>query len=173
MKPHDVPRLETKRLFLRPFGPADVEEFHAIWGDPEVIWWGASPSLEETRTRFADLLARHAEWPAGVGWFALLERASGQLVGDVLLQPAKFAEGIEIGWHMRRDAWGRGLATEGARAVLRHGFETVGLGHLYAIVATRNAPSLRVVEKLGFRAEKDMPYAGWPHRLFVIEAPGG
>jgi len=166
-------RIETERLTLRPWTAEDLEAFHAIWGDPEVIWWGASESLDETRSRYEALLARHADWPLGIGWYALVENETHALVGDVLLQPAPFVEGIEIGWHLCRPAWGRGYATEAARAVCTRAFEATDLERLYAIVATRNGRSLRIVEKLGMEAVRDMEYAGLPHRLFAIDRPGG
>jgi RimJ/RimL family protein N-acetyltransferase len=167
------PGIATERLRLRPWKADDLPAFHAIWGDPEVIWWGAHESLEATRIALTALLERHATWPPGLGWFALCARDSGAIVGDVILQPAPFVDGIEIGWHLGRSAWGRGLATEAARAVLAYGFEQVGLERIYAIVATQNERSLRVVQKLGFGPVQDMEYAGLPHRLFAIDAPPG
>lgn len=165
--------LETDRLSLRPFEAADLEAFHAIWGDPEVIWWGANESLEKTREAFERLLQRHADWPEGVGWLAVRRKGEDEVLGDVLLQPAPFAPGIEIGWHFRRDAWGRGYATEAARGVLEHAFREGVIERVYAIVALTNERSLRIVEKLGFKAERDLTYAGLPHRLFVQDKPPG
>lgn len=165
-------RLETERLRLRPWTEEDLSAFHAIWGDPEVIWWGANTSLQETRGGYERLLERHAEWPEGLLWFAVTPRDSDDILGDVILQPAPFVDGIEIGWHFRRDTWGQGYATEAARAVLRHGFETVGLDRIFAIVATRNAASLRVTEKLGMKPVTEMEYAKLPHVLFALDAPG-
>jgi RimJ/RimL family protein N-acetyltransferase len=161
--------LETERLALRPFTLDDAEAWHAIWGDPEVIWWGASESFENSRTGLARLLEREAEWPAGIGWLAVSRKGEEEILGDVLLQPAPFAPGIEIGWHFRRHAWGHGYATEASRAVLERCFDEGTCDRIYAIVALTNARSLRVVEKLGLAAEKDMEYAGLPHRLFVRE----
>ncbi len=162
--------LTTERLRLRPLTSDDVEAFHAIWGDPEVIWWGASESLEETQKGYARLLERHAKWPAGCAWFGVMPEGTEDVLGDVLLQPAPFVEGIEIGWHFRRDAWGNGYATEAARAVLAHAFETVGLDRVYAIVAIQNALSLRITEKLGMGRVKEMEYANIPHVLFSMDA---
>lgn len=164
-----LPHLTTDRLRLRPFAPEDAEAFHAIWGDPKVIWWGASPSLENTRERFETLLRRHADWPPGVGWFAVTRRGRDDVLGDLILQPAPFANGIEIGWHFRQDAWGWGYATEAARAVLSHAFGTVGLERVYAIVATQNVASLRVVDKLGMQRIQALEYADLPHLLFTLE----
>ncbi|MDJ0522391.1 MAG: GNAT family N-acetyltransferase [Planctomycetota bacterium] len=165
--------LQTERLTLRPFRPEDVEAFHAIWGDPEVIWWGANESLAVTREGFERLLARHEAWPPGIGWLAVCPRGEDDILGDILLQPAPFVDGIEIGWHFRRDAWGRGYATEAARAVLQRAFAERVVERLYAIVALQNPRSLRIVEKLGFSAVEDREYAGLPHRLFALDRTAG
>jgi len=163
-------RIETERLDLRPFVRADLPAFHAIWGDPEVIWWGANESLEKTRQGFESLLGRQETWPDGLGWLAVIERDSGELIGDVLLQPAPFVEGVEIGWHFRRSAWGCGFATEAASAVLASVFRAQRVERIYAIVATQNQRSLRIVSKLGMREVKAMEYASLPHILFAIDA---
>ena len=113
--------LETERLALRPFTLDDAEAWHAIWGDREVIWWGASESFENSRTALERLLDRETEWPAGIGWLAVRRQGDDEIIGDVLLQPAPFAPGIEIGWHFRRHAWGKGYATA---------------AYLYSVVAT-------------------------------------
>ena len=91
----------------------------------------------------------------------------------MIVQPAKFVDGIEIGWHFRRDAWGHGYATEAAQAVLDRALAEGVVERMYAIVAIQNDRSLRVVEKLGMRPVKDMEYAGLPHRLFAIDRSGG
>ncbi len=158
--------LETERLRLRPFTLDDAEAFHAIWGDPEVIWWGANDTFEQSRDRLRGLLASQSAWPAGVAWFAVTPKHGDGVVGDVLLQPARFADGIEIGWHLRRDVWGKGYATEAARCVLAYALEELGLDRVYAIVATRNDRSLRVVDKLGMQRVCEMTYAELPHVLY-------
>ena len=165
--------LQTERLSLRPFTHEDHAGFHGIWGDPEVIWWGAIDDLEESRDRFRQLVDREAAWPDGVGWLAVRRRGEDAILGDVIVQPAKFVDGIEIGWHFRRDAWGHGYATEAAQAVLDRALAEGVVERMYAIVAIQNDRSLRVVEKLGMRPVKDMEYAGLPHRLFAIDRSAG
>lgn len=162
---------DTERLHLRPFREDDAQAWHAIWGDPDVIWWGASESLEESTFVLERLLAAERDkWPAGLGWLAVLEQGSDEVIGDVLLQPAPFVDGIEVGWHFRQHVWNRGYATEAARCAVEKVFETGLCDEVYAIVALQNESSLRVAEKLDMRAVKDMEYADLPHRLFVLEA---
>jgi len=162
---------DTERLHLRPFREDDAEAWHAIWGDPDVIWWGPSESLEKSAAGLARLVrAEREKWADGLGWLAVLERGSDEIVGDVLLQPAPFVEGVEVGWHIRKHVWNRGYATEAARATVEQAFRTGLCDEVYAIVALQNVPSLRVAAKLGMEAVKDMEYAELPHRLFVRKA---
>lgn len=165
--------LDTERLALRPFTHADHAGFHAIWGDPEVIWWGADEDAEASRARLAALVEREHAWPDGVGWLAVRRHGEETILGDVILQPAKFVDGLEIGWHFRRDAWGQGYATEAAAALLERTLAEGVVDRVYAIVAIQNDPSLRVVEKLGLQPVKDVEYAGLPHRLFAIDRFAG
>ncbi|MDA1194873.1 MAG: GNAT family N-acetyltransferase [Planctomycetota bacterium] len=165
--------LDTPRLALRPFTEQDVDAWHSIWGDPQVIWWGANETLERSREQLLRLLEHEQAWPAGIGWLAVRRPGADEVIGDVLLQPARFVDGIEIGWHFRSQAWNQGYATEAARAVLERQREAHPEAPVYAIVETSNAPSLRVAEKLGLRAVRDMPHAGLPHRLFVAGPTAG
>lgn len=162
---------DTDRLHLRPFGEDDAEAWHAIWGDPEVIWWGANETFERSRASLAGLLrAEREQWPDGLGWLAVLERGGSEIVGDVVLQPAPFVDGVEVGWHFRKHVWNRGYATEAARATIERALEADLCPEVYALVALQNGSSLRVAAKLGMRAVRDMPYADLSHRLFVCEA---
>jgi len=160
--------LETDRLTLRPFAPHEVEAWFSIWGDPEVIWWGAAPSREEAGAGLVRLLERERTWPDGIGWLAVREKGKDEVVGDVLLQPAPFVDGVEVGWHLRTHVQNRGYATEAARAVVRRTLDDGVVDEVYAAVATRNAPSLRVAEKLGMRVLRTFELSGMLHRLLVL-----
>ena len=162
--------LETERLSLRPFTIDDADGWHAIWGDPEVIWWGANESFEISRTRLEGLLANEPTWPDGVGWLAVRTHDTDEIVGDLLFQAGPFpGEGTEIGWHFRKHAQNNGYATEAARAVIERAFADALCDRVYALVETSNKSSERVAEKLGMTSERDIEYAGLPHRLFVIK----
>ncbi len=158
--------LETERLRLRPFRPDDLDAWFAIWGDPEVIWWGPSPSLEATREPYRRLLDQERTWPDGIGWLAVLDKTTNAIVGDVMLQPAPFVDGIEVGWHFLPTVWNRGFATEAAAAIVDRAFRNGVLDVVYAAVATTNAASLRVATKLGMAAVKQLELAGMEHCLF-------
>jgi RimJ/RimL family protein N-acetyltransferase len=163
--------LDTERLHLRPFTEDDAEAWYAIWGDPEVIWWRPQEDFASATTGLIRLVKRHADWPDGIGWLAIVEPETGDVVGDVILQPAPFVDGIEVGWHLRRHVWGRGYATEAAEALIARAFRNRVVDRIWAIVAIENTRSLAVAARLGMKAERDMEWTDRPHRLFVIERP--
>ena len=141
--------LTTARLLIRPFRPDDAGALHAAWSDPaNARFTGDYPApatVAETRHAIESFLAAEPNGP-----WAVLERATGELVGDCGLFPADGE--IELAYGFRRDRWGRGYATEAASACVRAGFEQLGLRRIVAdIHAGGHLPSERVLEKLGFR----------------------
>lgn len=164
--------LATERLRLRPWRSDDVEAWHVIWGDPEVIWWGANESLEQSRGILERLVAAQAKWQPGVSWFAVTRQDEEGIIGDVLLQPGHFGPGLEIGWHFRRDAWGQGYATEAAARVLTYAIEELEIERVYALVEVNNERSMRIIQKLGLARERELTYADLPHVLFSRTQPG-
>ena len=134
--------IETERLLIRPFERADAEALLAIWGDAaNERFINARPpgSVEEVR----GWIGRGMPW--GV-W----ERESGELVGDCGLFFADEHGEWELAYGFRRDRWGRGYATEAARACVRYGVETMGVAKIVADVDPANKASVRVLEKCGF-----------------------
>jgi RimJ/RimL family protein N-acetyltransferase len=139
--------LETERLAVTPKTAADVEALHAVYGDEEVMRFsgGRLATLERTRNFVAAHM--HHQEMHGFSMWALVERRSGALVGDAGFLVHE--DGVEIGWHLRRSAWGQGYATEAARACLAYGFDQLGFVRVSAFTELGNATSLRVIEKLG------------------------
>lgn len=152
MTPRNPPRgrpvLRTDRLVLRPLTWDDLADLEALDADPEVMRFLDRPRTPaDVRDRtFARLSPAHDAM--GLGYWAGLE--GGRFVGWWLLTP----EGLgfaEIGWRLHPWAWGRGLATEGARALLGHGFGTVGLDRVVAETMVVNLASRGVMRRLGLR----------------------
>src|SRR5438034_841932 len=110
---------ETERLWVRPWRVEDAEEAFEIYGDPEVCTFisraGPEPSLEAQRESLARIFARYEEQDGGYGSWAIVEKASGRIVGAVILKPLPGHPEIEVGWHLARRAWGNGYATEAGR----------------------------------------------------------
>jgi RimJ/RimL family protein N-acetyltransferase len=155
----DVPVLRTERLVLRGFTQNDFEPLATIVSDPEVVRYlddGAPISREECWRGMA-LFIGH--WQLrGYGWWAVEERATGDLLGRIGLYNPEGWPGIEIGWLLRPDVWGAGLATEGATAALNYAFDVIGASHIISLIDPRNTRSIRVAEKIGERYEQDMEH---------------
>ncbi|MGY1710225.1 GNAT family N-acetyltransferase [Geodermatophilus sp. SYSU D00758] len=142
--------LHTGRLRLRPWttGRDDLARLADIYGRPAVTrWLGGPPALTPV-----ELVGRWSEVRAGsdrYGVWAVEEAATGTVVGTVLLKPLPDGVGeVEVGWHLHPDAWGRGYATEAARAVVRKAFDG-GLPEVYAVVRPGNEASMAVCRRLG------------------------
>ncbi len=171
--------IETERLLLRPWrdDAADLAAYLRISSDPDVMRHIADGRTLD-RERAAEQLTRFVEhWERhGYGLRAAVERDSGEVVGFVGVmragQPGVRPGDVEIGWRLARDRWGRGYATEGARAVRDHAFEQLRLARLVAFVRPANDASIGVMRKLGMRLEKETLCSyGMPMRIYVLDHP--
>jgi len=163
--------LETTRLRLRRVETTDVDIYHGIWGDPEVIWWGASPDLKTSTEKLEALVERCAAMPAGLGWWWLERRTDRIIVGNVFLQPAPDPGGIEIGWHLGRDHWGNGYAQEGAAALLAHAW-SLEFDEVNAPIVPTNLASVRLAERLGMKTQgSTIERGGYVHDVWVASRP--
>jgi RimJ/RimL family protein N-acetyltransferase len=160
--------LETARLRLRRFTSADAERLYALDSDPEVTRYvrltpDASPTplaviREEMLPRFMRIVLPAHGLP---GYWAAEERASGDFLGWFHLRPAgDDPTELELGYRLRRAAWGRGYATEGARALVALAFTRLGARRVTATALVENAASIRVLEKAGLRFEERFVYPG-------------
>ena len=141
--------LGTSRHTLRPPASSDVDVFHSIWGDPEVIWWGASEDPAETATRLDEFLGRVAGH-SGLGWWLVVLDETGEVIGDVALEPSTLPAGeVEIGWHFKKEHWGGGHAIESAAALLGHAFTAAGLHEVVSTIVPMNTRSVSLAERLG------------------------
>ena len=145
--------LTTARLRFEPFDERHADGLHAMNRDPEVQRYllGRPETLEETLASIARVQARRAA--LGYGWWAFIEHDSGELVGAGCVQHLGHepANPHEIGWRLRRDRWGQGLASEAARELARFAFEEVRAPTVCAIRHPDNLASQKVMERLGMR----------------------
>jgi ribosomal-protein-alanine N-acetyltransferase len=149
-----TPVLHTERLVLRPFTPSDEETLFRLWNDADVrrFLWDDQPVARETvREQIAQSQADFRE--RGHGLF-LVERADA-VIGAAGLFRLPGEAWVELIYALLPSAWGQGLATEAARAVLRFGFESAGLEEILAGADLANAASLRVIERLGMTGEHE------------------
>lgn len=144
---------ETDRVILRPWRLDEADRFFDMHRRMEVArWLDGRPMADraEAEPVIQRMLDRLAVDPRFGGW-AVAERASRVPAGSVLLEPLPDGAGeIEIGWHLHPDSWGRGLATEAARALLTRGF-AFELEEIWAVTHPDNRRSARVCQKLGMR----------------------
>ena len=165
--------LETARLIIRRWTPADAEAAFAIYGDPEVTRYlggsGPDPSIEQTRAMLERVIGREARTP-GLGFWAVEEKDTGRLIGGALLQSVEETPEIEVGYHFAQSAWGQGYATEVTRALVRYGFETHGLDRIIGLVFPENHASRRVLEKAGLTYEGRGSYFGHDLDVLAISA---
>ena len=164
-----MPTVETERLLLRPLGPEDLHDHHAVVGsDPHVTWDGKTRTLEETR---AYLEAHRQHWDEhGFGMWAAIERTSGAFLGHAGLQCLEGTDDVQVGYYLGHAAWGRGVATEAATAAVRYGFEVLGLPHIVAVVRPENLPSQKVLAKIGMRQTAIEPHYGFTVQVWGIDA---
>lgn len=139
----------TARLRLRALSEGDLDELHRVYSHSLVEPWIG----HHTRDRVADELRMHITNQAERGWafWAVEERATRRFLGDCGLQLLdRHGPEIELGYDLHPDAWGRGFATEAARATVDAAFDRLGLKRLLAVVKPHHAASRRVLEKTGF-----------------------
>jgi RimJ/RimL family protein N-acetyltransferase len=148
----------TERLRARGWTPDDAEAAYAIYRDEDVVrYLGSVPqpvgSLAEMRTRIERWIEGNAGLASqGFGFWAL-ETHHGTLVGAILLKPLPDADEVEVGWHLGKEHWGKGYATEGGRGAVTYGFDVLGLDAIYAVVVPENAASIAVARRLGMTPE--------------------
>jgi RimJ/RimL family protein N-acetyltransferase len=153
-----IPVLTTERLVLRPFTLDDLAALAVIHADPSFWWYPLRAAMSEVETR--DFLVRviHRYESDGFGVEALEDRASGELIGWAGLAVPHFLPeilpAVEVGWRLASPHRGRGLATEAGAAAVRWGFAEGGLDRIVSIYEAENAPSGRVMERLGFTLER-------------------
>ena len=173
--------LETGRLLLRRFTAADAGLLAALYGDMRVMRFitRQPPSLTEVESKILpEYLREYRGLADGLGSFAAIERETGQMAGRFSLKPASsygLTGGIELGYRLYPAFWGRGLATEGARALIESVFGRLHLDRIVATTMADNTSSWRVLEKCGLRRVKTFYYPdadlmpGAEHGDFVYE----
>jgi RimJ/RimL family protein N-acetyltransferase len=162
-----IASLETERLILRAWRDADREPFASINANPVVMEFYPACLSRAESDQVADGIENHFR-ERGFGLFAVQLRHDGTFIGFIGLSVPRFVADftpcVEIGWRLAAAYWGQGLATEGARAALRYGFETLTLHEIVAFTVPGNARSRRVMEKLGMTHDPadDFNHPGLP-----------
>jgi ribosomal-protein-alanine N-acetyltransferase len=167
--------LQTARLLLREFTPQDADALALVLSDPETMRYYAAPYdragveqwIERNRQRYRD---------DGVGLWAMelttpQDTEIRQIIGDcgITLQEVEGERLFEIGYHLPRDFWGQGLATEAAIACRDWAFAHLKADRLISLIRPENLPSRRVAERTGMTVWKEVYWRGLPHCVYSIE----
>ena len=158
-----IETLQAERLLLRPFVEGDWQAAHAMLSDPEVIRYvpAGTCSEEETREHIQTLINEHQDDPPRYN-FAIVLRSEGVFIGICFLEMrVEEPRQANLGYLLSQHYWGRGYATEAARAVISYGFQKLGLHRVYATCRPANVASSRVMEKLGMRREAHFRQHRW------------
>lgn len=159
--------LETPRLVLRRFTMADADALVSLDADPDVMRFvtgGVPTSREEIQTEVLPAFLGYYRRYEGLGFWAAVEKATGEFLGWFQFRPRPGAVPgeVELGYRLRRSAWGQGYATEGARALIGKGFAELGVQRVVAEAMAVNVASRRVMEKAGLTLVRTF-YQPWPY----------
>lgn len=166
-----VVSLETERLLLRPFRDNDHEPYAAMCADEEVMRYigtGVTLSAPDAWRSMAGILGH---WQLrGHGMFAVEVKGTGELAGRVgFLDPPGWP-GFELGWLLGRAHWGKGYASEAARACLDHAFGALGRERVISLIRPGNTRSIRVAERLGEHLSGEVELLGSRALVYEIRA---
>jgi RimJ/RimL family protein N-acetyltransferase len=166
--------LETPRLVLRELTAEDADALAHIISDPETMRYYPAPYdragveqwIARNRQRYKD---------DGVGLWAMVLKSPGELIGDcgIIRQEVEGEHLYEVGYHLRRDFWGQGLATEAAIACRDWAFANLETDRVISLIRPENLASRRVAERNGMKVWKEVTWHGLPHCVYSIERPCG
>ena len=158
--------LETPRLLLRPLTLDDEPALAAVISDPETMRWYPRPyTAEEVREWIERQMGRYRD---GHGLLGIVEKQSGRLIGDCgpAWQDLEGQMELEVGYHVNRECWNQGFATEAARAVIEDVFRRFPVDRLISLIRPENLPSRRVAEKNGLTLNRVVFWHGYDHCIY-------
>jgi ribosomal-protein-alanine N-acetyltransferase len=164
--------LETERLFLRELQTADLDDLALVLGDPEAMRFYPQPKSRGEALAWIEW-SRRSYAENGFGLWALVLKQDGSLVGDcgLTMQAVEGETFVELGYHLNRNHWHRGLATEAGAACRDHAFDAVGVERLIALIRPENEPSRRLAERLGMRVWRHTERGGMSHLVYSLTRP--
>jgi RimJ/RimL family protein N-acetyltransferase len=165
-----IPILETERLRLRGICGSDFEDYAALYADPEVTRLMGNGETWDRGRAWRHMAFAVGHWQLeGAGIWVAEELAGGEFVGVVgFWEPAAWP-GFELCWHLARRHWGKGYATEAAKAALAHAFMVWQRAHVISLINPKNLPSIRVAERIGERLEGRIDHFGRQMLLYGLE----
>ena len=168
------PTLETENLVLRPFKDEDVDDYFGVLDSPEVRRLLHLPESLDRSDAWQQMAWFLGQWELrGTGHWALEEKESGQFVGRAGLHRPERHDwpGVEVGWALHPDYWGRGYATEAGAAAVRYGFDELEVEKLFSCILPENHRSQAVAKRLGFEFLEERILAFFPklpHGIWLL-----
>jgi ribosomal-protein-alanine N-acetyltransferase len=161
--------LETERLLLREFVEEDIDDLLEVPGDPDAMRYYPHPFSREEVAGWIDW-GRRSYAENGFGLWALVLKESTEVIGDcgLIVQDVEGERLVEVGYHLKRSHWHRGLATEAARASCNHAFQTLPVDFVIALVRPENQPSAAVAERVGMHVWKSVDRKGMLHFVYRV-----
>jgi RimJ/RimL family protein N-acetyltransferase len=168
----DVPELRTERLLMRGFRYDDYERWVDVLSSPEVGAGLGKPDGLTPHEAWLDMAVLSGHWMLrGFGHWALEDRESGELVGRAGLYYPPDWPGLEVGWTIAREHWGKGYAPEAARAACEYAHDRLGARHILSLIDPANRNSIRVAEKLGEKREGEHSTRGFHLLVYGTDLP--
>ena len=162
--------IQTGRLILRHLRPDDLDAMHSYLGDRETMKYYPAPySPEFVRQGIEKNIERYQQY--GYGLFGVVLKESGELIGDcgLVWQDLPGGRELEVGYHFHSAHWGRGYATEAAKACIDYAFGNAGVDHVISLIRPENMPSRRVAERNGLRIVRQILWKEIVHDVWLIE----
>ena len=165
----EIPELKTERLLLRAFRDGDLDAMAAMSADPDVMRYLGDGRTFDRDDAWRQMAMFVGHWSLrGFGNWAVQELDSGAYVGRVGLDYPEGWPGRELGWVLAREHWGKGYATEAARAALAHALGTLGWPRTISLIYRDNARSIRVAERLSARLDGQAVIRGHTADVYVV-----
>lgn len=165
--------LETNRIILREFCIDDVDTLSVVLSDPETMcFYPSRCDRAGVEAWIARNMSRYVK--NGHGLWAMILKTSGELIGDCgpTVQEVDGIDEVELGYHLRRDHRGNGLATEAACACRDFVFERLSVDQIISLMRPENLPSRRVAERVGMKVWKEVVWRDLPHMVYRLNRSG-
>lgn len=171
-------KFESNRLYFREIVPEDAEAMFEMDGDPDVHRFLGQHPIKNLDQAIVDIqFIRQQYIDNGIGRLAIIEKESGHFVGwgafKLITESINGYQNFhDLGYRFIKRYWGKGYATEAAKAAIDYGFNTLKLPVIYAIADVDHRASRNVLEKCGFVNEGTFEYDGTPHIWYTLKRPG-
>jgi RimJ/RimL family protein N-acetyltransferase len=166
-----IPVIETERLIMRSYKAADLEPYYEMMADPDITRYLFPGTPMSRLDAWRSIAGMAGHWILrGHGQWALEEKETGEFVGRCgIIEPEGWPD-KEVGWVLHKKAWGKGYATEAAKAAVEHGFNHLRLERIISLIQSGNTPSVAVAERIGESYKEGINLYGKEADVYEITA---